>query len=224
MMCTTDNKMNELLKLIEDVSAISFVDPRDIPKIDLYMDQVTTFFEGELKNARRRDDEKTMTGTMINNYVKAGVIPKPNGRKYTRSHMISLTYVFILKHILSIQDIKNTLSVLDESGTLNNGVEMEEFYNIYLNLMETIQEEYKDNTIKRINTIKNTLSEHNDFNSCEFEQLMLLMTLVTEASLNKILCQRMIDSLFTSEKVNGKKDNSKKEGSKKDNAKKDRKK
>lgn len=223
-MCTTDNKMNELLKLIEDVSAISFVDPRDIPKIDLYMDQVTTFFEGELKNARRRDDEKTMTGTMINNYVKAGVIPKPNGRKYTRSHMISLTYVFILKHILSIQDIKNTLSVLDESGTLNNGVEMEEFYNIYLNLMETIQEEYKDNTIKRINTIKNTLSEHNDFNSCEFEQLMLLMTLVTEASLNKILCQRMIDSLFTSEKVNGKKDNSKKEGSKKDNAKKDRKK
>lgn len=223
-MCTTDNKMNELLKLIEDVSAISFVDPRDIPKIDLYMDQVTTFFEGELKDARRRDDEKTMTGTMINNYVKAGVIPKPNGRKYTRSHMISLTYVFILKHILSIQDIKNTLSVLDESGTLNNGVEMEEFYNIYLNLMETIQEEYKDNTIKRIDTIKNTLSEHNDFNSCEFEQLMLLMTLVTEASLNKILCQRMIDSLFTSEKANGKKDNSKKEGSKKDNAKKDRKK
>ena len=41
--------------------------PEDIPNIDLYMDQITTFLEEQLKNTKRYEDDKIFTKTMINN-------------------------------------------------------------------------------------------------------------------------------------------------------------
>ena len=52
-----------------------------IPNIPLYMDQILNFFEEKLNILKRNDDEKIFTKTMINNYVKAKVIPKPYKKK-----------------------------------------------------------------------------------------------------------------------------------------------
>ena len=38
--------------------------------IDLYMDQVTTFMDEHLSDCKRREDDKILTKTMINNYTK----------------------------------------------------------------------------------------------------------------------------------------------------------
>ena len=50
-------------------SSLNFIDPADVPSIELYMDQVTTFLEEKLNNNKRNEEEKTMTKTMINNYT-----------------------------------------------------------------------------------------------------------------------------------------------------------
>jgi hypothetical protein len=64
------------LKEIMDVfSKIGMIDPDDVPGIPLYMDQVTTFMEDELKACKRYDGDKILTKTMINNYAKNDLVP-----------------------------------------------------------------------------------------------------------------------------------------------------
>ena len=47
---------------------------------------------------------------MINNYVKTGLIPHPDKKKYTKEHLAGLMAVCMLKQVLPIQDIKTLFS------------------------------------------------------------------------------------------------------------------
>ena len=66
----------------EKIKTVSVVEIADIPKIDLYMDQVTTFMDQALAPYKRSSDGKVLTKTMINNYTKAKVLPPPVKKKY----------------------------------------------------------------------------------------------------------------------------------------------
>lgn len=66
---TIDTK-DMLNSILSSISRIDYVRPDDIPNIDLYMDQVTTFMEKELASSKRHEDDKILTKTMINNYAK----------------------------------------------------------------------------------------------------------------------------------------------------------
>ena len=62
---------NDLLNsILSSISRIDYIKPEDIPNIDLYMDQVTTFMEAQLAHSKRYEDDKILTKTMINNYTK----------------------------------------------------------------------------------------------------------------------------------------------------------
>ena len=62
--------------IIDSLGRIQHIDLEDIPNIDLYMDQVTTFMESKLRNSTRKPDEdKILTKTMINNYAKNDLLP-----------------------------------------------------------------------------------------------------------------------------------------------------
>ena len=67
----TINTEDLLSSIMESLDRIAYIKPEDIPNIDLYMDQVTTFMESRLKSATRNPEEdKILTKTMINNYAK----------------------------------------------------------------------------------------------------------------------------------------------------------
>ena len=54
----------DIKDIIDDVFSIELLDTSEIPKIDLYMEQVTSFFEDQLGELRRKDDDKILTKTM----------------------------------------------------------------------------------------------------------------------------------------------------------------
>ena len=83
----------EILDLIRSIQNIDFIKPEDIPNIDLYMDQVTTFMDEHLASSKRFDDDKILTKTMINNYTKNKLIPPPQKKKYSKEHMLSLIHI-----------------------------------------------------------------------------------------------------------------------------------
>ena len=85
----------------------------DIPNIDVYMDQLIIFFEESLGSYKRDPKEKILTKTMVNNYVKNGVMEKPLKRKYNKNQLISLFIVYHLKQVLSLQDIKSFFQLSD---------------------------------------------------------------------------------------------------------------
>ena len=71
--------LNDLIKSItESLKRIDYIKADEIPNIDLYMDQVTSFLETRLRSTtRNKEEDKILTKTMINNYAKNDLIPPP---------------------------------------------------------------------------------------------------------------------------------------------------
>jgi len=99
-----------LLEQLEQIKESNRIRSGDIPNIDLYMDQVTTFMDDHLGLFKRNDNDKILTKTMINNYSKYNLLPPTVKKKYTNDHIILMLFIYYLKPILSITDIKELLA------------------------------------------------------------------------------------------------------------------
>lgn len=101
-----------LESILESLSEIDYIHLADIPNIDLYMDQVTTFMDAHLSSTKRYEEDKILTKTMINNYTKNNLLPPPDKKKYSREHLLVLTFIYYFKNILAIKDIETLLKPL----------------------------------------------------------------------------------------------------------------
>ncbi len=113
MKINTEEILNEIINKMQDVMKIR---ANDIPNIDLYMDQVTTFMDEKLRSSIRKGEaeENILTKTMINNYAKNDLLPPPVKKKYSREHMMVLIFVYYFKSFLTINDIGTLLNPITE--------------------------------------------------------------------------------------------------------------
>ena len=110
---TIDTK-DLLNSILSSISRIDYIRPNEIPNIDLYMDQVTTFMEEQLKRTKRYEEDKILTKTMINNYAKNNLLPPPVKKKYSKEHVLAMIFIYYFKNILSIKDIESVLTPITE--------------------------------------------------------------------------------------------------------------
>ena len=92
----------------------------ELPSISLYMDQVVSIIEDAMASLPS-DDARTVTPTMINNYVKQRVLPPPVKKRYERGHVAALLVICTLKRVLSMREITALLAVLTQDGTAKEG-------------------------------------------------------------------------------------------------------
>ena len=119
---------SDMLKSIFDTfSGLDYIRPEDIPNIDLYMDQVTTFMEEHLKKTRRYPEDKILTKTMINNYAKNDLLPPPTKKKYSREHMLVLTFIYIEEFYKEVFSLKRTSSEAPEGYRRKSAISKETF-------------------------------------------------------------------------------------------------
>lgn len=83
----------------------------ELPEIELYLDQVVNYLEKYLEKYNGNKDDKIITKTMINNYVKIGIMPAPIKKKYSREHIAYLIVICVLKQVYSISDIGKLISL-----------------------------------------------------------------------------------------------------------------
>ena len=146
---TIDDK-DMINSILESVSRIDYIKPEDIPNIDLYMDQVTTYLNDKFANTKRHEDDKLMTKTMINNYVKSRLLPSPEKKKYTKDHMMGLIMIYFFKNIISINDVNKLITPLLDSYFHNEEIPLENIINTFLtfakqcNLTDSILTEYNE--------------------------------------------------------------------------------
>lgn len=100
--------------LLRKLTKLSYIKPGEVPDIDLYMDQVTTFMDSHLRDIKRYEDDKTLTKTMINNYTKNKLLPPPVKKKYSSDHLYILAFIYYFKTLLSIGDIQKLLTPMTE--------------------------------------------------------------------------------------------------------------
>lgn len=81
-------------------------DWESLPQLGLYMDQVILLLRQYLGPLSRGEEDKPITASIINNYVRLKVMPPPVKKKYSRVHLASLIIICVLKQSLSISDIQ----------------------------------------------------------------------------------------------------------------------
>lgn len=90
----------------------------EIPNIPLYIDQVTSYLEDVFSDLRLNDEDKVLTKTMINNYVKAQVISSPIKKKYNKEQIMKLKMLYLLKNTLSLSQIDDLFQESDDLEAL----------------------------------------------------------------------------------------------------------
>ena len=92
----------------------------ELPNLDLYLDQLVTLLEKYLKDYIGNKEETIITKTMINNYVKQGLIKPPKKKKYSRLHIATLLVICTLKQIYSISDINELMLLAIKTVKFNS--------------------------------------------------------------------------------------------------------
>ena len=188
---------SDMLKSIFDTfSGLDYIRPEDIPNIDLYMDQVTTFMEDHLKITRRHPGDKILTKTMINNYAKNDLLPPPTKKKYSREHMLVLIFIYYFKNLLSITDIQALLKPLTEKYFKNDkDFGMEEVYKEVFSLekgeLEKLQKDMEEKYAVSQETFKDAPEEDREF----LQLFSFICILAFDTYMKKTLIEKLVDSL-----------------------------
>ncbi|MGI6152124.1 MAG: DUF1836 domain-containing protein [Christensenellales bacterium] len=181
--------MNAEAIIAAEVDAISnspLLSIEQLPDLELYVEQMTSYLEERLGDTLRTADERIITKSMVNNYVKDGLIPRPNNRKYGKEHLIPLMFICFLKQSLSFQEIKTALS-LQPSET-----EQEEAYGHFIKLVNDYRATFAQVQAGRMQRIRAALCE----GATQEELALLYVTLTSlEAAADKLLCSRILKRL-----------------------------
>jgi len=191
-------------KFIEDllgfIKTREYVYSKDIPNIDLYMDQVTTFMDDHLGLFKRTEEEKILTKTMINNYSKCGILPPTNKKKYTNDHLALLLFVYYYKNILSIPDIKTLLDPVKDIILQDDApIGMADF----LDTIMDVQVAHYDSMAAQVNhTVDVSKDLFNDLDPETAEKLSIFTTaylLTIQATAQKHMATQLIDNYLKKE-------------------------
>lgn len=192
---TIDEK-DMINSILASVSRIDYIKPDDIPNIELYMDQVTTFMEEQLASTKRYDEDKILTKTMINNYAKNDLLPPPTKKKYSREHMLVLTFIYYFKNLLSITDIQALLKPLTDKYFKKGGdFGIEDIYKEVFSLekdeLAKLRKDIEEKSAISKETFKDAPEEDRDF----LQLFSFICLLAFDTYMKKTLIEKLIDSL-----------------------------
>lgn len=190
-----------LQSILDSLDRIDYIRPDDIPDIELYMDQVTTFMDNRLKNAARNPEvDKILTKTMINNYAKNDLLPPSVRKKYSREHMLLLIFIYYFKGILSISDIQTVLKpITDRFFAGNEGLKLETIYNEVFSLEREEVEVMKQDVVRKYHKAQETFSDAATEDQEFLQTFSFICMLSFDVYVKKMLIEKLIDSCSAKE-------------------------
>ncbi|MDD6333015.1 MAG: DUF1836 domain-containing protein [Clostridia bacterium] len=190
-----NNNIKELMgAILKNMAALNYIKPGDVPNINLYMDQVTTFMYEHLHDTKRTEDDKVLTKTMINNYAKNNLLPSPVKKKYSKEHIYILTFIYYFKNILSISDIQKMLNPLtDKFFSEDSKPDLDYIYNEIFSMEESLVKPLTKDVLSKSQQASEAFSDVENEDDREFLQFFSLVCLL---SFDVYMKKNMIESLI----------------------------
>lgn len=190
--------IENLEELLINMNLDDRININKIPDIDLYMDQVIQLFENNLEHIKRNPTDKILTKTMINNYSKDKLLFQNKNKKYSKDHILLMILIYDLKQTLSIADIKKLFTpmvkILSEE---KSNFDLSNIYNEYLSLKKNQIDKEKEFLTSIVNDTTNLCEKETIKNYEDYKKILLIiLTLLNSASLNKRIAEKMIDNYF----------------------------
>ena len=193
---TIDN--DDLLNSIrESLDRVKYISPEDIPNIDLYMDQVTTFMDSRLQSsARYPGRDKILTKTMINNYAKNDLLPPPVKKKYSREHVMLLVFIYYYKGFLSISDIQTLLKPITEHYFQNGqAYNLEDIYREAFGMEDKMLQSMKADVEEKFKISQEAFQDAPEEDMDFLHKFAFICMLGFDVYLKKLMIEKMIDEL-----------------------------
>ena len=195
--------MKDFLSGITDIlHRIDYIKPEDLPNIDLYMDQVTTFMDSQLEASKRYPEDKILTKTMINNYAKNNLIPPPEKKKYTKEHILCLIFIYYFKNVLSINDTQKIFRPLTDMfyDKKSRDISLEEIYRVIFEMERIQTDNLTKDILRRFKYSQNLFPDVKDEDEADFLSRFAFICLLSfDAYLKKQLVERLIDETLSDE-------------------------
>ncbi len=198
----TINSEDLLNSILASLERIEYIKPEDIPNIDLYMDQVTTFMDTRLKStARYPGDDKILTKTMINNYAKNDLLPPPVKKKYSKEHVLVLIFIYYFKGIMSISDIQTLLHPITEKYfKRDDSFNLESVYREVFELEADQINLLKEDVREKFQLAETTFSEAPEESREFLQKFSFICLLSIDVYVKKLLIEKMVDELGAKQK------------------------
>lgn len=184
--------MENRKQLIDKRDFLNQIQVEDIPKIDLYIDQVIQLFETGFADSKRNDEEKILTKTMINNYAKGKLFYPLHNKKYSRNHIMLISLIYQMKSVLSINDIKHVLDGINEKA-IQQDLNLQPFYESYLHLQKGNIEIFAGEMDRQEKEVDKQMKEAGEM--AEFERVLLIASLVHTSNLYKRAAEKLLDEM-----------------------------
>ena len=142
-----------------------------MPDIGLYMDQLISYMPRQLIHY---GEGEILTSAMVNNYIKDGVLPRAEGKRYARTHLAYLTAICALKQVLPVREVR----LLVQSGVAGRD-------------SEATYEHFRQALDEALSETAQSLDE--DLDEAELPRLALALALRSYA--DQLACRRVLDIL-----------------------------
>lgn len=188
-MKTNSERLQDIFSFLDSLTRIN---PSDIPDMDLYMDQVTTFMDSRLASSKRYDEEKILTKTMINNYAKNNLLPPPEKKKYSKNHILLLVFIYYFKNVISFKDIEQLFSPISENHFSDDArPELSELYREIFSLEHDQRTRLKEDIIAKFEAASKTFQDAES----EDQEYLQLFAFICELAFDVYLKKQMIELL-----------------------------
>lgn len=151
----------------------------EIPDVGLYLEQVTKYINDALSPLM----QAALTGSMVSNYVKKGLVASPVKKQYSREQIAYLIYIAVVKSVLPMEDIRLMVSVQQKTYTA------EKAYNYFCAELENVL----STVFERRSELVSVGIENTD------EKTMLRNTIITVA--HKVYLDKLFAALRAQEEA-----------------------
>lgn len=204
-MITRGDNMNDtfttkdFMKLAEEISNNNLIPYEDLPKYDLFLSQVIDYLNDKFT------DEK-YTNNIVQNYIKSDVISKPeDGKKrgYTKIHLAQLVLLSYMRPILTTEEIKKVIRLAfnDINDRSDDIISWQDAYKIFAEIQT---ESFSDFLTAPLFNQEKLEQRVKSLNLAEKDEeririFLMVMTLISQASVIKKLVQKMVNDYNTEE-------------------------
>ena len=199
MKIDTNDILNSILDSLDNVD---YIRPEEIPNIDLYMDQVTTFMDEHFSSTKRYTEDKILTKTMINNYAKNNLLPPPVKKKYSKEHVLVMIFIYYFKNILSIKDIETVLEPLREKYfSTDSALQLSDIYREVCEMEKSRIEPMKASVREAYGKSQSSFENVPDGEEKDKLQLFtFICSLSFDVYLKKMMIEKIVDELASKDK------------------------
>ena len=143
--------MKEMLKqTAQSLETFRLPRYREIPNVGLYLEQTAKYISDYLDAVL----PGCITGSMVSNYVKMGLIASPVKKQYSREQIAYLFFIAVAKNVLSLEALRSFIRLQQQSYSVEKAYDyfVAEFENLLLFTFEckdTIETVGEDNSLEK---------------------------------------------------------------------------